>query len=476
MDPLLQRVQQTIRDYRMVENGHVVLVAVSGGPDSMAMLHALCQLREHYGIQLFIAHLNHQMRPSADQDALFVEAVAHDLGIAHIHESIDVPAYRHRHRLSPEDAARRVRYTFLRTAATRVAAHRIAVGHTADDQAETVLFRLLRGSGLRGLCGIPPVRQPIIRPLIQVHRHDIMDYLRTHRIPFREDPSNQQRRYARNRIRLELLPHLQKSYNPRLVQALSATAQLLAADEAALQEVARERFDAARLSATPDQVHLRLAMIRPLLPALQRRVLRRALAEVMGGLQGVTHSHLANILALLRTDVGTKWLALPGGVVVERRYDVLIIYRQAPPAAVCVDHPVHLPGVCSIEALGVTMVSEVVPGGAAITAFPTGDVAWLDADQVGRELRVRTRRAGDRFQPLGSPYTKKLKAFLIDAKVPRAERDRLPLLVTSAGIAWVAGVRPAEWAKVTPATRAIIRLRLIRHASEQAVDRALDRT
>lgn len=457
----------------MFGSGHTLLVAVSGGPDSMAMLHVLWQLREPYAVKLFIAHLNHQMRPSATQDALFVEAVAHDLGIPCICESIDVPAYRRQHKLSPEDAARRVRYTFLRTVAKGVAAHHIAVGHTADDQAETVLFRLFRGSGLRGLCGIPPVRQPIIRPLIQVHRRDIMAYLRKHRIPFREDPSNRQRRYARNRIRRDLLPQLQRSYNPRLVQALCTTAQLLAADEAALQEVARERFDAARLPATPDQVHLQVAMITSLSPALQRRVLREALAEAIGNLHRVTHTHLANILALLRTRVGTKWLALPAGSVVERRYDVLIIYRQKPAAAGCVAQPVSVPGACVVEALAVTIMSEIVQGGMAITSFPTGNVAWLDADKVGRDLRVRTRQPGDRFQPLGSPYTKKLKAFLIDVKIPRAERDRLPLLVTSAGIAWVAGVRPAEWAKVTPATRAILRLQLIRHASEQALDTVL---
>jgi tRNA(Ile)-lysidine synthase len=473
MDSLLQRVRQTIQDYQMLGSGHRVLVAVSGGPDSMALLHALYQLREPYAIKLFIAHLNHQMRPSAAQDAVFVEAVAHDLGIPCICESLDVPAYRRRHKLSPEDAARRVRYTFLSTTATGVAAHRIAVGHTANDQAETILFRLLRGSGLRGLCGIPPVRQPIIRPLIQVHRRDILEYLRKYRIPFREDPSNRQRRYARNRIRLELLPQLQKSYNPRLVQILSTTAQLLAADDATLQDVARERFYAARLPAPPDQVHLRVAMITSLPPALQRRVLREALAETLGHLQRITHSHLANILALLQTDGGTKWLALPGGGVVERRYDVLIICRQAPPAAVCNAQPVPVPGACKVEALGVTIMSHIVPCGAAITPFPTGDVAWLDAGKVGRDLRVRTRHPGDRFHPLGAPYTKKLKAFLIDAKVPRGERDRLPLLVTSAGIAWVAGVRPADWAKVTPATREILRLQLIRHTPEKALDSVL---
>jgi tRNA(Ile)-lysidine synthase len=473
MDPLLQRVQQTIQDYHMFERGHTLLVAVSGGPDSMALLHALYQLREPFAIQLIIAHLNHRMRRSATQDVRFVKAVARGFGIPCITQSLDVPAYRRRHKLSPEDAARRVRYAFLHTTAKAVAAHHIALGHTADDQAETVLHRLLRGSGLRGLCGIPPVRRPIIRPLIQVQRRDILLYLRKHRIPFRDDPSNRRRRYTRNRIRLALLPQLRKTYNPRLVQTLSTTARLLADDEAALQRAAREQFSVARVPAAPDQVHLRVAMVTPLSPALQRRVLREALAEAVGNLQGFTHTHLVHLMGLLRTEAGTKWLALPGGTVAERRYDVLIISRQRPPAAVRIAQPVVVPGACKVEALGVTIISDIVPGGTGVGAFPTGDIAWLDAEKVGRDLCLRTRAPGDRFQPLGSPYTKKLKAFLIDAKVPRTERDRLPLIATHAGIAWVAGVRLADWAKVTPMTRMILRLQLIRHASEEALDTIL---
>lgn len=470
MVPLLRRVRQTIQDHHMFERGHTLLVAVSGGPDSVALLHVLHQLREPFAIQLIIAHLNHRMRRGASQDARFVKAAAQGLGIPCITQSLDVPAYGRRHKLSPEDAARRLRYAFLQTTAKAVAAHHIALGHTADDQAETVLFRLLRGSGLRGLCGIPPVRRPIIRPLIQVQRRDIMAYLHTHRIPFRIDPSNRQRRYTRNRIRLALLPQLQKSYNPRIVQTLSATAQLLAADEAALQEATWEQFSAARIPATPDQVHLRTATITPLSPALQRRVLRQALSEAVGHLQGFTRTHLANMMALLRTEAGTRCLALPGGTVVERRYDILIIYRRTPPAAVRIAQPIAVPGLCEVEALGVTIKSDLTQGGATVRPLPTGDVAWLDAEKVGGDLYVRTRSPGDRFQPLGSPYTKKLKAFLIDAKVPRTERDRLPLITTRAGIAWVAGVRPADWAKVTPMTRVILRLQLIRHTPEEPLD------
>jgi tRNA(Ile)-lysidine synthase len=453
-----------------------VLVAVSGGPDSMVLLHVLWQLRKPLALQLYVAHLNHQMRSSAIEDAAFVETMACDLGLRAICETCDVPAYQRQHKLSPEDAARRLRYAFLRATATQLGADRIAVGHTADDQAETVLLHLLRGSGLRGLCGIPPVCEPIIRPLIRVPRADILDYARTHRLLFREDPSNDQRRYTRNRIRLDLLPALRQYYNPRLVQALCTTAQLLADDEAALQAVAHQYFLSARLAAASAAVPLKLDALTSLPLALQRRVLREALSELKGELQGITSAHIAAILALLQSGAGNKRLELPQGVVVERRYDVLLMHRQAPSAAVDVDVPLPVPGVCLVEVLGVTIVSDELPRHAAAGPFPTGDVTWLDAERVGRDVHVRTRRSGDRLQPLGSGYAKKLKTFLIDAKVPRAVRDRLPLVVTRAGIAWVAGVRPAEWAKVTPATRAVLRLKLLRHAPEKAVSMVLEHT
>jgi tRNA(Ile)-lysidine synthase len=472
MDPLLQRVQQTIRDYRMLEHGHTVLVAVSGGADSMALLHMLWRLRELYGLQLCVAHLNHQMRPDAAEDARFVETAARHLGVRCIGDTRDVPAYQRQHGLSPEDAARRLRYAFLRAAATQLGADRIAVGHTADDQAETVLFHLLRGSGLRGLGGIPAVHGPIVRPLIHVSRADVMRYVQTHRVRFREDPSNQQRHYTRNRIRLDLLPALQRHYNPHLLSTLCRTAQLLADDEAALQSLAHQRFLAARLPTTPGGMALQVAELTTLPVALQRRVLREALAEVMGDLRGITAAHIAAALALLRPEAGNRRVMLPRRVVVERRYDTLLAHRQAPRTAGPVDAALPVPGVCRVEALGVMITSDLLPRHAVAGPFPQGDVTWLDADSVGRDVRVRTRRAGDRLQPLGSVYTKKLKAFLIDAKIPQAVRDRLPLVVTGRGIAWVAGVRPAEWAKVTPATRAILRLQVSRHVPQGPVDMA----
>jgi tRNA(Ile)-lysidine synthase len=467
MDTLLKDVQQTIHDFHMVDSGQTILLAVSGGADSVAMLHVFAMLRDTLPMQLIVAHLNHGMRPDAVEDARFVEVMARHMGIPCVCETVDVPAYQHQHRLSPEDAARRLRYAYLRATATQWEADRIAVAHTADDQAETILMRLLRGAGLRGLAGIPPKRGSIIRPLIRVQRRDIAAFLQKYQIPFRDDPSNQQRHYLRNRVRLDLMPYLRGHYNPRLTEALSTTALLLAEDEAILQALACQHLETARLPEQPAQMGLRIDRLMHLPVGLQRRLLRQALSEVCGHLDDISAKHIAAILHLLRTDAGSRRVILPHHLLVERRYDILLIQWQSPQFSVAVDEPVGIPGRCEMKTLGITLVSDLfhVP---VAEPLPTGDEAWLDATAVGLEIRLRTRRDGDRFQPLGSPNTKKLKDFFIAAKMPRAERDRLPLVVTPHGIAWVVGMRPAEWAKVTPATHDILRLRVIRHTCTDA--------
>jgi tRNA(Ile)-lysidine synthase len=471
MDTLLKDVRQTIQDFHLVDSGQTLLLAVSGGADSVAMLHILAQLRDSLHIQLIVAHLNHGMRPDAAKDALFVEAMVRHMGIACVRETVDVPAYQRQHRLSPEDAARRLRYAYLRATARQRGADRIAVAHTADDQAETILMRLLRGAGLRGLAGIPPRRGSIIRPLIRAQRRDIVAFLHKHHIPFRDDPSNHQRQYLRNRLRLDLMPYLRQQYNPRLTEALCTTAHLLAEDEATLQALAYEHLQAARLPWQSAPVGLRIDRLRHLPVALQGRMLRQVLSEVSGHLHDITAQHIAAILQLLQTDSGSRKVTLPHHLLVERRYDVLLIQQQSPQLPITVEEPVRIPSPCEMKALGITLVSDLL----AVPAsgfFPTGDEAWLDATTVGLDVRLRTRRNGDRFQPLGSPHTKKLKDFLIDAKIPRAERDRLPLVVTPHGIAWVVGRRIAEWAKITPATHTILHLRVIRHTPAKTEMRA----
>jgi tRNA(Ile)-lysidine synthase len=469
MNTLLKQVWRTLQDFHMLGHGQTLLVAVSGGPDSVAMLHSLYRLREALDCTLIVAHLNHQMRHDAAEDARFVSRMADDHGLLCVCESRDVPAYQRQHRLSPEDAARQVRYAFLQATAARHGADHIAIGHTADDQAETVLLRLLRGTGLTGLVGIPPVQGSVIRPLIQVHRPDILTYLGAEQVPFREDPSNQHRRYTRNRLRLDVLPLLRQQYNPRLVESLCTMARLLAADEAALQTMAGECLRAVRLPGHHGEVRLHIAQLSNCLPALQGRVVRQALRQVSGGLHGFTQRHIAAVLALCATTSGSKRVTLPRQVIAERRYHVLHILRDAQAVLVApTRHLLPIPGRCAIELLGLVVEGQVIGREALPAPFPTGQVTWLDASTVGSEVWVRTRRPGDRFQPLGCPHPKKLKTFLIDAKIPRQLRDRLALVVSERGIMWVAGVQIADWAKVTAATRQVLRLQVTQQAAEPA--------
>jgi tRNA(Ile)-lysidine synthase len=468
MDTLLRQVRQTLQAFQMLERGQTLLVAVSGGPDSVAMLHLLARLRHDFDLKLIVAHLNHRMRPEAVDEARFVRESAEALRLPCVCESRDVPAYQRHAKLSPEDAARRVRYAFLRSTAARLGAQRIALGHTADDQAETVLLRLLRGAGMKGLAGMPPVRGPIIRPLIHVRRRDLLAFLRAQRLSFREDPSNQQRLYTRNRLRLDVLPLLQRHYNPRLIESLCATAQLVADDEAALQALASQHFRTAQLPAPPGEVRLHVGQLNRWSPALRRRVVRQALREVSGSLQGFTYRHIAAILGLCAETAGSKWTALPRRLVAERRYEVLHIRSAPATLAVAPAQPLPIPGRCTMAALGLTVTSQLLDRGVVSAPFPRDHAAWLDAAAVGGEVWVRTRQPGDRFQPLGCPQPKRLKAVFIDAKVPRRLRDGVPLIVTERGIAWVAGVQIAEWAKVTPATRQILGVRVTPYASETA--------
>jgi len=239
----LSKVSATISRYNMFPLRSRVLVAVSGGADSLALLHVLYCLRNKYALSLWVAHLNHQIRgQTADDDQAYVGKVASGLNLEYISGSVDVRGLARRHGGGLEQAARKARYQFLEKTAERLSLTRIAVGHTASDQAETVLMRLIRGSGVEGLAGIPPVRGVIVRPLIEVYRQDTVEYCRSKYLAPRLDESNQDSRFLRNRLRSDLVPHLGKAYNPRIVSALCRTAELARTDNTFLEVVARKAF------------------------------------------------------------------------------------------------------------------------------------------------------------------------------------------------------------------------------------------
>jgi len=455
---ILPQVRETIKRFGMLTPGDAVVVGVSGGPDSVALLDLLSRLRDELGLRLHVAHLNHRLRPEAAEEAEFVRRLASGYGLPVTVDAADVPAYAGERRLSTEMAARELRYAFFTRVLSAVGAAKVALGHQADDQAETVLMNLLRGTGLAGLKGIPPVRGPFVRPLIEVRRAAIEAYCASRGLKTCYDASNIQTAYRRNKIRHELLPLLEREYNPALVPALGRLAAVLREEEEFLAAEAAKVYAGLR-SVTVAGVYFDGAAISTLPRAMARRVVRLAYREVAGSVYDLDFRHTEEVLRLLERATGRE-VILPRGVKAVRIHGRLLFRTGAVPAVPDFCYPLPVPGVAVIREIGVAVKAELVASGRDPATLPPQE-ALLDYERVRPPLFVRRRRAGDLFYPLGHPAPVRLKSFFINQKIPRYHRDRIPLVVDATGILWVAGVRPAEPVRVTSQTRRCLHLELI---------------
>ena len=483
MDELLRKIAAALTEHDLA--GARLLVAVSGGPDSLALLHALWQLRDEYGLTLVGAHLNHNLRGAESYaDAEFAAATFKRLGMPYTVDSADVASYRRTHRLSLEDAARRVRYTFLADAAAKHDSHAIALGHTADDQAETVLMHIIRGSGLEGLRGMRTLdrraiggrKTTLFRPMLNVSRAQTQAYCDALNLQPRIDASNLSPEFLRNRIRMELLPMLE-SLNPSVRDALMRLSRNATQDGDYLSARAAELWDDAAQSDDGSALRLDTRALSGEHAALQSRVLRRAI-EAAGGeaaTSETTQRHVLDMMTLI--DAPGKTLHLPGGLTFATDYDKAYIGSAAAVADALAPLP-PIRGEVSVPVPGEARVQGWRVRASVTTNIDGQDVPdeleqknpvhsgkfdfseVLDLDRVGEGLRVRGRLPGDRFQPLGMQQSKSLREFMIDARIPRRWRDGLPLIVSDRGIACIPGWRIAHWARVTDATRQMLRLEL----------------
>ena len=459
MHALAGRVLQAIRAQGLVPPHGTVIAAVSGGSDSVALAHLLAELDSDGSLRLGgLAHFNHQIRGAdADRDEAFCRALAERLSCSFDVERTDVKAFARGEKRSLEDAARLVRYTFLERARARAGASRVAVGHTRDDQAETFLLRLLRGAGPRGLAGIYPRHGVVIRPLLDVRRSDLRQYLAELGEPFREDESNRDLAVPRNRVRHELLPYLEQRFSAGIVNVLAREARI-ARDDADWLEAAAEDAASAIVSAGHDGLIIDAPGLRALPAALGRRVARIAL-ERCAGERFMSFDHAAALLDLAAGELPGP-LALPGQRA-EREGERLLLVpgSETAPAASNVREdvswPLAVPGQARIEPLGIEVSARFQTGPPAEVL--SGVVAAVAADRVADGLTIRTRRPGDRLRPLGLTGHKKVQDVLVDRKVPRADRDRVPIVVDGRGrIVWVVGQVLSNDFRVAPDTRAVI--------------------
>ena len=436
----------------MVRRGDLVLVAVSGGADSVALLH-LWRLRERFGIRLAVAHLNHGIRgAAADADATFVRRLVQRLKLPLVEERAEVPQQARAAGVSLEMAARAARYAFFQRAAVKLGAAAVAVAHNADDQAETILLRIARGTGPDGLAGMNPVSQrdglKIVRPLLGVTRANIVAYLKQQRLRSREDASNRDLHHLRNRVRHEILPLLERRLNPQIRTALLRMAEVMRDENEDNDLVARTMVLYGHLS-----VKQLLAFGR----ARQRRILRQWLFAGRVEIDRVSFDAVESILPLLADQRGTKFLDLGGGWKVVRRYNELSLERSPEAATPCWKLDIK-------RQRGIIKEEPTTPG-----HLPA--CATLNAAAVrGLPLLVRAARPGDRMAPLGMDGTKKLQDIFTDAKVPRDQRDRIPVVECRGQIVWLPGYRIARgWEVPNPQSRS---LRLTLRAGYGAICRS----
>jgi len=460
-------VRRTIRDHDLARPTTRVAVAVSGGSDSVALAHLMRLLDGAGELRAAgIVHFNHQLRAAADDDQALVARLAEQFGWPFIAEREDVGERARRERRSIEDAARTARHEFFERARLALDADVVAVGHTRDDQAETLLLRLLRGAGQRGLAGMHPRNGTIIRPLLDCRRADLRAYLDLHRVPYATDETNDDVSIPRNRVRAELIPLLESRFNPRIVDALADHAEIARDEWAWMSSEARLKAQASMLEGQVSPSDLSVAALRQLPLALRRLAVWRAMTAASGG-RPIGFDHVRAALRLLEQDSDGA-IDAPGQRV--NRIGSAFVLTNRPARGTAggdetprgFHYPLEVPGEVRLAEAS-CVVSAETQAGDALPPSSAGDgtIAIVRSDVCPGPLAIRSRRPGDRFRPLGLHGRKKLQDYFVDRKVARHQRDVVPIVVDARDrIVWVAGHTIDDQFRVTDPAQAVLILRL----------------
>jgi tRNA(Ile)-lysidine synthase len=468
---LLEKVKTHIDQEKLFDRGDAIVVAVSGGPDSVALLHILFLLSERYGWKLSVAHVNHQFRgEESDAEAIFVANLAKQWGLPCEIGKIDVPAYIHETSLNGQAAAREKRYEFLHAVADQYSAQRIALAHHADDQAETLLMRLIRGTGPSGLTGIPERRREkkveLIRPFLRIYKSEIENHCLQYELAYCQDSSNELRKYFRNQVRLDIIPML-RSYNEQLPESLNRLADLMQAEDAFMEKAAKGSFDEL---VTWDSGDIRFSRqdFACLHVALQRRMIKLILSYLALGVENIDFARIELLRnAVLQDQTSNLKLDIDEQVCLVREYNM--IHFQKPSASVgTYRYPIMLEASeLLIPEAGKKLSFKVVNREAAkvensAVSSDQRMEAFFDFSQLELPLYARSRSEGDRMQPYGLNGTKKVKDMFIDAKIPPSQRDTLPLIVDAKGqVLWIPGLRQSKHAPVQTETEHVLHMTMI---------------
>ncbi|MGN0403338.1 MAG: tRNA lysidine(34) synthetase TilS [Acetatifactor sp.] len=449
----MEKVFSFIRQYEMIHPGDKVVLGVSGGADSVCLLFVLLEYSRRVPLELAVVHINHGIRADAGADAAYVEGLCRSLGIPFFLVEKDVKALAAALKCSEEDAGRRLRYGAFREIAGQLGATKIAVAHNADDRAETMLLHLFRGSGLKGLRGIEPVRDDIIRPLLCLERKEIEEYLKDKGISWRTDSTNNTDAYARNRIRHHILPYAEEQISGKVVAHMCRTAELLSETEKYMSQQTEE----ARRQCVEGNC-IDVAKFKALPGVLQKRLLLELLEELSPTGKDISAVHVEDVRGLFE-GTGNRQICLPFGIIFKRQYRKVLMEVKDTGE----EEPVRLP---SLE-------YQTIMYGPGMEIPENKYTKWFDYDKIKEAPTLRFRQTGDYLtvsDGRGNIIHKSLKDYMVTEKIPRELRDSIPVLAEGRHILWLIGYRISEYYKVNQNTKYVMQVKLKENCAEEELE------
>lgn len=456
---MISKVKETIEKYNLLNRGDKVIVALSGGSDSVALLVALVQIAPQMDLRLIVAHINHLLRKEeSDEDEKFCRDLSRNFGLVFVSEKMNkTPSHKG---LSPEDFYRRQRYLFLNKVAKDNQAEKIALGHHLQDQAETVLLNLLRGSGLEGLKGILPMRDgKFIRPLIEISRKQIINFLKKSGIAYRQDSSNENNKYLRNKIRRDLIPYLKKEFNPRIEENLAQMAQILRQEDEFVRQHVFQAMQSPYIQRQPNRISLNIQYISELQQAVRFRLFKALLESLNPTKNGFSYIHIKSLEKLTHDQKSGKRISLPLSIVASCEYDNLILERKnIQPEKIEYEYEVSVPGSVWVSEKNISVRLQIVTRD--YIDFKSEEKVYMDLDKIRQPLILRNRRDGDWFEPLGMRGRKKIKALFIDRKITRDERDKVMLIADGLSVVWIENMHLSDRVKITAKTKNVLEVEI----------------
>lgn len=455
---IFNKVLSSVKKHNLIEDGDKIVVGVSGGPDSIALIHILNKLRESMDIKLYVAHLNHQLRGiNSQEDAFFVTKFCDELGITCFVKSEDVSAYCGENGLSVEEGARTLRYKMFEEVKLKTKSNKIALGHNLNDQAETVLMRILRGTGLEGLKGIEIKRNDgVIRPLLEIKRGEIEDYCKEHDLNPRIDETNLETIYTRNKIRLELIPYLSENFNSNIIESLVRMSSSLSLDNSYIEEESIKIFNQVA-NISQDRIDINIQSYKGLHSAIKLRILRLCIKSILGDTKSIDKKHIYDILELEDNSKIDKMLNLPRNIFVYRKSSTITITNKEiliDEIKFCYNIPKE--GFINIREIGSSITTQIV----SIEKFKgmkkdSNSVAF-DLDKIKGLLTISSREQGDKIKL--SNGTKKLKDMFIDLKIPKEQRPKVPIIKDEGEVLSVSTLRISENYKISDKTKEVLKI------------------